>query len=95
MKKLLLLAGILIYCQISHSQVGIGTTSPDPSSSLDISASDKGILIPRVSLSDVADTVIDGVNTAATGLLIYNTNAGTTGGTGVGCYYFNDTLGND
>lgn len=91
MKKLLLLAGLFISVQILHSQVGIGTTTPDPSSSLDVSATNKGILIPRVSLSDVADTVIDGVNTAATGLLIFNTNAATTGGTGVGYYYFNGT----
>ena len=34
--------------------------------------------------------MLDGVNTA-TGLLIYNTNAATTGGSGVGYYYFNGT----
>jgi len=72
-----------------QAQVGIGTTTPDASSVLDISATDKGILIPQVSLNDVANTMIDGVNTAATGLLIYNTNAGTTGGNGIGYYYFN------
>lgn len=49
------------------------------------------MLIPQVSLGDVTDTMLDGVNTAATGLLIYNTNAAITGGSGVGYYYFNGT----
>ena len=75
-----------------QAQVGIGTTTPDASSILDINATDKGVLIPQVSLSDVSDTMLDGLNTAATGLLIYNTNAGTVGGSGVGYYYFNGSI---
>lgn len=71
------------------SQVGIGTTSPDPSSILEIYSDDKGILIPNVSLSSILTTQLDGVNTAVEGLLIYNTNPSTTGGDGVGYYYFN------
>ncbi|MBW2937804.1 tail fiber domain-containing protein [Aureisphaera sp. CAU 1614] len=92
MKKLLILAGFFITAQIAYSQVGIGTTNPDPSSLLEVSSTEKGILIPQVSLSDVTDSVLDGVNTAATGLLIFNTNAGTTGGSGIGYYYFNGTM---
>ncbi len=88
--KLLLL---IIFCPLifvtANAQVGIGNTDPDQSSVLDISATDKGILIPRVSLDNVATTELDGVNTAATGLLIWNTNPATTGGSGVGFYYFN------
>jgi hypothetical protein len=71
------------------AQVGIGTVNPDPSSALDIMASDKGILVPRVSLSNVSTTTLDGTNTAADGLLIYNSNASVTGGNGVGYYIFN------
>lgn len=89
MKKLVFLAGFFIFSPVLISQVGIGTITPDPSSLLEVSSIDKGILIPQVSLNDVANTMIDGVNTAATGLLIYNTNAATTGGSGVGYYYFN------
>ncbi|NRA93866.1 MAG: hypothetical protein HRU26_14525, partial [Psychroserpens sp.] len=74
------------------AQVGINTTSPDASSILDISAMDKGLLIPRVTLTDVTNTSLDGLTTAATGLLIYNTNASITGGDGVGYYYFNGAL---
>lgn len=92
MKKLLILAGFFVSISTIYSQVGIGTTTPDPSSLLEVSSTDKGILIPQVSLSDVTDSVLDGVNTAATGLLIFNTNAGTTGGSGIGYYYFNGTV---
>lgn len=73
-------------------QVGIGTVTPDPSSQLDISATDKGVLIPRVSLPDVSSAMLDGVNPAAIGLLIYNTNALTTGGSGTGYYYYNGLM---
>ncbi|QIE59707.1 hypothetical protein G5B37_09060 [Rasiella rasia] len=73
------------------AQVGINTTAPDPSAMLDIQASDKGVLIPKVSLANVTTTTLDGTNTAAMGLLIYNTNAAVTGGDGVGYYSFNGT----
>lgn len=76
---------------LMYPQVGINTTTPDPSSQLDIQATNKGMLIPRVSLSNVSASTLDGINTAATGLLIYNTNASTIGGSGVGYYYFNGT----
>jgi hypothetical protein len=93
MKNIILLFSILWIVQSSHSQVGIGTTNPDASSVLDISSTDKGILVPRVSLSNVTNTMIDGTNTAATGLLIYNTNASVTGGNGVGFYFLMEQLG--
>ncbi len=73
------------------AQVGIGTTSPDPSAILDINSTDQGLLIPRISLSDVTDTSLDGTTNAATGLLIWNTNAAVTGGSGIGYYSFNGT----
>ena len=61
-----------------NAQVGIGTTSPNPSAALDITSTEQGLLIPRISLFDVTDTSLDGTNTAATGLLIWNTNASVT-----------------
>jgi len=72
------------------AQVGIGTTNPDASSILDITASDKGILVPRINLTDVNNTTTP-VATPATGLLVWNTNAGTAGGNGIGFYFFNGT----
>lgn len=55
----------------SFSQVGIGTTSPDPSSILHIqpTTDDKGVLIPRLDSSDEA-----GITLPANGLIIYNTD---------------------
>ena len=73
------------------AQVGIGTTTPDASAILDITATEKGVLVPRISLNNVTTSMLDGINMAATGLLIYNTNATVTGGKGIGFYYFNGT----
>ncbi|WP_432412798.1 tail fiber domain-containing protein [Rasiella sp. SM2506] len=75
-----------------YSQVGIGTTTPDASSILDITATDKGVLLPSVSLGNVNDTTLDGTNAAETGLLIYNNNPLVAGGGGVGFYYFNSAF---
>jgi len=71
------------------SQVGIGN-NPDASAQLDVSASDKGVLLPRVSLNDVTDSSLDGTNTAQEGLVIYNTNADLPGGKGF--YYFDGNV---
>lgn len=89
MKQILFL--LLLIATPVFGQVGVNTTNPDPSSMLDISATNKGVLVPRVSLPNVTTTMLDGTNTAATGLLIWNTNATTTGGNGVGFYFFNGT----
>ncbi len=70
------------------SQVGIGTTNPDASSMLDITATDKGVLVPRIALIDVGN-VTSPINAPATGLLVWNTNASVTGGNGTGFYFFN------
>ena len=79
--------GLFIHATL-NAQVGIGTVLPDDSSILDITAVDKGILAPRVSLANVTTTMLDGINTAATGLLIWNTNTATIGGDGIGFYVF-------
>ncbi len=55
----------------SHGQVGIGTTTPDASAMLDITATDKGILVPRVSLT-AADMQLKSNVANATGLIVYN-----------------------
>lgn len=73
------------------AQVGVGTITPDPASVLDITATDKGILIPRVSLDDVTNNMIDTVNIVSEGMLLYNTNETVVGGAGVGFYFFNGT----
>ena len=50
----------------AQPNVGIGTILPDPSSVLDISATDKGLLIPRLTTA-----AKNAINVPATGLLIY------------------------
>jgi hypothetical protein len=52
----------------SSAQVGIGTNTPDPSSQLDVSSSEKGFLVPRMTT-----TQRNNISNPANGLLIYNT----------------------
>ena len=54
----------------TYSQVGIGTTSPDISSILDIESDAKGILIPRMTTAE-RNLIADPAN----GLLLYNTDS--------------------
>ncbi len=52
---------------IMSAQVGIGTDTPDPSAQLDVTASDKGFLVPRVTRrTDVLNP--------ADGLIVYQTS---------------------
>jgi trimeric autotransporter adhesin len=68
--------------------VGIGITTPDPSAQLDITAINKGLLIPRVSLTSLTDAVT--IPAPANSLLVYNTNAALSGGVG---FYYNSGKG--
>lgn len=92
-KKYLLL--LLICLSFSTlAQTGIGTTNPNASAKLEIAATDKGFLPPRIALT--ASNVfapITGTSSAAAGLLIYNTaTAGTAPNNVVpGYYYWNGT----
>ncbi|EPR70322.1 hypothetical protein ADIWIN_3678 [Winogradskyella psychrotolerans RS-3] len=63
---------LLFFCALnSFAQVGINTETPDASSALDITSSDKGVLIPRISLLSTADTTT--IASPLISLLIYNT----------------------
>ena len=58
----------------ANAQTGIGTTTPNASAKLDVVATDKGFLPPRVALTATnAFSPITGTSSAATGLLVYNT----------------------
>lgn len=89
--RIIILLVVIIFSISTFSQVGIGTTSPDGSSILDINSTNTGLLIPRVSLSDITNGSSP-VNSPAVSLLVYNTNASTAGGNGVGYYYWNGTI---
>ncbi len=67
LKKLLPLIVILFSIAKSSAQLGIGTTVPDNSAALDISSTNKGLLIPRV-------TQANRPANPATGLMIYQTD---------------------
>lgn len=82
-KKLLTVAFILVAFTSTYSQVGIGTQTPNESSQLDIVSNNKGVLIPRVSLTSLTDqTTIIGGNVNS--LLVFNTN----NAIGSGYYYW-------
>lgn len=68
-----------------NAQTGIGTTTPDASAKLDVSATNKGFLPPRVTLTSYNDNGT--IPNPATGLLVYNT--GTNVGLAAGYYFWN------
>src|ERR1700755_77802 len=63
-----------------NGSAGIGTTTPDGSSLLEIKSTKKGLLIPRMT-----KTQRDAIASPATGLLIYQTNSTS------GFYYYTGT----
>jgi len=83
MKKLLHLICLSTFS--IYAQVGINTTNPHSSSMLDITAIDKGLLIPRISIPNL--NAAAPVTSPETSLVVYNTNATS----GIGFYYWNGT----
>jgi len=79
--KTLFLALNLLFTGILVAQVGIGTTSPDSSSILDITSLKSGILIPRMN-QEQRDDIID----PAEGLLLYQND------NNPGFYYYSGTI---
>lgn len=92
MKKIIYI--LLIMSHGILAQTGIGTTTPNASAKLDVSATDRGFLPPRVALTAAnAFTPITGTSSAAAGLLVYNTATAGTAPNNVipGYYYWNGT----
>lgn len=67
MKRLLLL--FLLISESVYAQTGIGTSAPDASAKLEVNATNKGFLPPRVSLTDAYDQTT--IPSPATGLLVF------------------------
>ena len=86
------LLGILLLLAVHYlnAQTGIGTTTPSASAKLEVAATDKGFLPPRVALTAAnVFTPITGTSSAAAGLLIYNTaTAGSAPNNVVPGYYY-------
>lgn len=90
MIKKVLFTGIAIVFALvilkAQDNVGFGTTTPHSSALLDMTASNKGLLIPRVQLVAVTNGITP-VNGPATGLLVFNES----GPLDTGFYYWNGT----
>jgi hypothetical protein len=82
MKRLAVL--FLLITFYAEAQTGIGTTAPHASAKLEVSASDKGFLPPRVTLTSA--TTAAPISSPAEGLLVYNLGSV---GLQAGYYYWN------
>jgi hypothetical protein len=94
MKKLIFISFLILLTGSSvFSQVGINTngSQPDVSAGLDVKFSDKGLLIPQITLLGADDATT--VPTPATSLLVYNTATNGTGPNSIlpGFYYNSGT----
>lgn len=74
--------------------VGIGTGTPDVSAKLQVDATNKGFLPPRLNLtSNTMD--LDGISGQIEGLMVYNTNTSVVNGlSGKGLYYWDGSVWN-
>jgi|TARA_B110000977_G_scaffold187200_1_gene254051 hypothetical protein len=72
MKQVFTLLAAVLLTASTCAQVGIGTTTPDASSALDITSNTKGLLIPRMTTAQR-----DAISSAAKGLIVFNTTLNT------------------
>ena len=54
----------------AYAQIGIGTTTPNSSAALDVSSTNKGLLIPRMS-----STQRTGISSPAKGLIVFDNDS--------------------
>jgi len=88
MFRKILFSVCLVFISLTvFSQVAINSTgaNPDASAGLDVSFTNKGVLIPRIALTSATDNTT--ISSPATSLLVYNT--GTGGLSPAGYYYWN------
>ncbi len=82
---LILVMSFFMKIDAQNNNVGIGTNTPDASSILELSATDKGLLITRVALNDASTAAP--ITSPVEGLLIYNA----TGSEAHGFWYWDGT----
>jgi len=85
----LLIVSFILMISETSGQVGVHTDTPHTSSAMDIVASDRGLLIPRVTLSNNLSNPSP-VSSPATGLLVFNTGSNQP----VGLYYWDGSQWN-
>lgn len=88
MSKTLRIIVFILLSKFSQAQLAIGTNTIDASAKLQVDASNKGFLPPRVTLTGTTD--ISTISSPATGLLVFNTATTGSGSTAVapGYYFF-------
>ncbi|GEM50470.1 hypothetical protein EB1_02600 [Empedobacter brevis NBRC 14943 = ATCC 43319] len=86
--KYAIILSVVASFECVNAQVGIGTDNPNPSSSLDISSQNTGVLIPRINLT--ATDLSTPINNPENSLLIFNTAQNGSGKNAVfpGYYYW-------
>lgn len=84
MKKLLVFP-VLLITYLTVGQVGIGTTTPNSDSILDITSTTSGLLLPRLALTNTSSP--SPLSTDVAGMVVYNT--ATAGDVTPGFYYNN------
>ncbi|HEX9510902.1 MAG TPA: tail fiber protein [Puia sp.] len=79
MKKIftpvLLFSLVFLIHSLSYAQTGIGTTTPDPNAALDITSTQKGVLLPRLNAAQLA-TLTGILTPAETGMLVTDATTG-------------------
>jgi len=64
---------LLLACKTLIAQTGIGTATPDPSAILHVESTNKGVLLPQVSLQSFTDNTT--ITNPANGLAVFNTSS--------------------
>lgn len=95
--KLLIASSLLFVGFGLQAQQGIGTNNPNDNAALEIESPDKGVLIPRISLTSSSTLFANAAGSVShTGMLVYNTNktaSETTGLNGEGIYQWRLPIG--
>ena len=83
-KRILAIAFVVLLVTKAEAQTGIGTTTPNASAKLEVYATNKGFLPPRLTLTSATDATT--IASPAEGLLVYNLGSV---GLVAGYYYWN------
>ncbi|MEK6495304.1 hypothetical protein [Myroides odoratimimus] len=88
---------IIVFCALNvftlKAQNGIGTSKPNGSAQLEVVATNKGILLPRIALSSVTQQLQTSIANANS-LMIYNTSNVVLQGLSPGYYYWHEDSSN-